>query len=267
MRSLDDVENGKDNPNRGSGSDIIEGEWAVGQGSRHDGDETGGRRLPGRPKDLEKRAAVIESARKLFLAHGLDAVSVDVIASSAGVSKATVYRHFADKESLFDAVVMSEIDKFHYPPLAPTFPGPAEYREFIRELGVLLIGFLSQPADGDLGRLLMIEAKRHPDHAALFIERGPNTTHRWLAALLATGTASGYLEITDTLTASDQLLSMWLGMHNVREQFGVATPRPPEEIAAHVGHCLDMFFRAYAPSAAAGSTPRPKAKKRPKNVN
>jgi hypothetical protein len=111
----------------------------------------------------------------------------------------------------------------------------------------------------------MIEAKRHPEHAALFIERGPNTTHRWLAALLATGTASGYLDITDTLTASDQLLSMWLGMHNVREQFGVATPRRPEEIAAHVGQCLDMFFRAYAPAKPAGSTPDFKAKKRPTN--
>ncbi len=233
------------------------------QGSRRDGDEAGGRRLPGRPKDLEKRAAVIESARRLFLAHGLDAVSVDAIASAAGVSKATVYRHFADKESLFDAVVMAEIDQFRYPPLNPTFPGPAEYREFIRELGVLLIGFLSQPADGDLGRLLMIEAKRHPQHAALFIERGPNTTHRWLAALLATGTDSGYLEITDPSAAADQLLSMWLGMHHVREQFGVVTPRRPEEIAAHVGQCLDMFFRAYAPAKPAGSTAGPKPKPTP----
>lgn len=206
---------------------------------------------------------MIESARKLFLTHGLDAVSVDSIASAAGVSKATVYRHFADKEALFDAVVTAEIDKFHYPPLAPTFPGPAEYREFILELGVSLIGFLSQPADGDLGRLLMIEAKRHPKHAALFIERGPDTTHRWLAALLAAGTAAGYLEITDTLAASDQLLSMWLGMHNVREQFGVAMPRRPEEIGDHVRRCLDMFFRAYAPRAPAGSTPDPRAKRRP----
>ncbi len=225
--------------------------------SRRDQGESG-RRLPGRPKDLEKRAAVIESARRLFMAHGLDAVSVDAIASDAGVSKATVYRHFADKEALFDAVVMTEIEKFHYPPVAPTFAGPAEYREFISELGVLLIGFLSAPSDADLGRLLMIEARRHPKHAALFIERGPNTTHRWLADLLATGTASGYLEIPDTLAASDQLLSMWLGMHNVREQFGAATPRRPEEISDHVGRCVDMFFRAYAPRTPARSTPRRK---------
>ena len=209
------------------------------------GGPTGGR-PPGRPKDLEKRAAVVAAARRLFLAHGLDSASVDAIASAAGVSKATVYRHFSDKEALFDAVVAAEIDQFRYPPADLTFGGPGEFREFIRGLGVMLIGFLSQPADGDIGRLLMIEARRHPRHAALFIERGPDAMHGWLTSLLARGTAAGYLEISDAESASDQLLSMWLGMHNIREQFGVATPRGPEEIAGHVGRCVDMFFRAYA---------------------
>ena len=56
---------------------------------------------PGRPKDMEKRAAVLEAAMALFPARGYDGVSMDAIAQAAGVSKLTVYSHFQDKDTLF----------------------------------------------------------------------------------------------------------------------------------------------------------------------
>src|SRR5437868_12962540 len=61
--------------------------------------------LPGRPKDLEKRAAILEAAMALFPDRGYDGTSVEAIAQAAGVSKLTVYSHFADKETLFGAAV------------------------------------------------------------------------------------------------------------------------------------------------------------------
>ena len=60
---------------------------------------------PGRPKDMEKRAAILDSAMLLFPSRGYDGVTMDLIAQTAGVSKLTVYNHFADKESLFAAAV------------------------------------------------------------------------------------------------------------------------------------------------------------------
>src|SRR3990167_5928983 len=60
---------------------------------------------PGRPKDMEKRTAVLEAAMVLFPSRGYDGVSMDAIAQAAGVSKLTVYSHFADKEALFGAAV------------------------------------------------------------------------------------------------------------------------------------------------------------------
>src|ERR1043165_265099 len=62
---------------------------------------------PGRPKDLEKRAAILDAAMRLFPARGYDGVSMDTIAQAAGVSKLTVYNHFEDKESLFSAAVIT----------------------------------------------------------------------------------------------------------------------------------------------------------------
>ncbi len=56
---------------------------------------------PGRPKDLAKRAAILDAAKQMFTQHGFDGVSMDQIAAAAGVSKLTVYSHFGDKEALF----------------------------------------------------------------------------------------------------------------------------------------------------------------------
>ena len=36
---------------------------------------------PGRPKDLEKRASILDAAKRLFPVHGFDGVSMDVKAS------------------------------------------------------------------------------------------------------------------------------------------------------------------------------------------
>lgn len=43
---------------------------------------------------------VLESATELFAERGIDATSVDAIAALSGVSKATIYKHWADKDAL-----------------------------------------------------------------------------------------------------------------------------------------------------------------------
>ncbi|MBP7656876.1 MAG: helix-turn-helix transcriptional regulator, partial [Pseudoxanthomonas sp.] len=63
---------------------------------------------PGRPKDLGKRAAILEAAKQLFAREGFNGVSMDQIAAEAGVSKLTVYSHFGDKDALFAAAVQAK---------------------------------------------------------------------------------------------------------------------------------------------------------------
>jgi TetR/AcrR family transcriptional repressor of mexJK operon len=55
----------------------------------------------GRPKDLEKRAKILQAAKSLFLKMGYHAANMNQIAKEAGVTKLTVYNHFQDKANLF----------------------------------------------------------------------------------------------------------------------------------------------------------------------
>jgi TetR/AcrR family transcriptional regulator len=52
---------------------------------------------------------VLDAARALFSEQGVDAVSIQAIATQAGVSKATVFHHFANKEALYIEVIRSGI--------------------------------------------------------------------------------------------------------------------------------------------------------------
>lgn len=56
-----------------------------------------------KPKD--KVEQILQGAMQEFLVHGYAGTSMDRVAASGGVSKATVYSYFTDKQGLFKALV------------------------------------------------------------------------------------------------------------------------------------------------------------------
>ena len=54
------------------------------------------------PRGLSERAhqKVLETAAELFADRGIDTTSMDAIAAKSGVSKATIYKHWSDKDAL-----------------------------------------------------------------------------------------------------------------------------------------------------------------------
>lgn len=57
------------------------------------------------------REAVFTAAADLFSRHGFDAVTVDDIARNAGVNRAMLYYHFADKLTLYREIVRRMLDE------------------------------------------------------------------------------------------------------------------------------------------------------------
>src|SRR5450755_2546846 len=66
-------------------------------------------------RSARKRLAILDAATTIFLRQGYLGTSMDEIAARAGVSKQTVYKHFADKERLFVEIVVANVDEISDP--------------------------------------------------------------------------------------------------------------------------------------------------------
>ena len=66
--------------------------------------------IPRTPAQRDRRRAILRAAEKLFADGRFDEVHMEDVARAAGVGKGTLYRYFADKESLYAGVVAAGFD-------------------------------------------------------------------------------------------------------------------------------------------------------------
>jgi AcrR family transcriptional regulator len=68
--------------------------------------------MVGKPQQRTRQTQerILAAARDLFENNGYEATSVDAVATRAGVAKATVFAHFADKASLLIAAKIQRLD-------------------------------------------------------------------------------------------------------------------------------------------------------------
>src|SRR5205085_1885592 len=57
----------------------------------------------------ERRSAILAAALEEFTARGYEGARLDDVAKRAGIAKGTIYLYFADKETLFQALVRSMV--------------------------------------------------------------------------------------------------------------------------------------------------------------
>jgi AcrR family transcriptional regulator len=78
--------------------------------------DRGRKRPPGRPRSEPARLAILRSTLKLLGENGFSDLTIEAVASHAGVGKATVYRWWPNKAALIaDAFAGSTSRKLHFP--------------------------------------------------------------------------------------------------------------------------------------------------------
>ncbi|HTL89075.1 MAG TPA: TetR/AcrR family transcriptional regulator, partial [Leptolyngbya sp.] len=129
----------------------------------------------------EKTEAILEGGMQEFLTHGYAATSMDRVAIAAKVSKATVYSHFQDKESLFTALIQRLVEQKFQSMFgeadAQLLQKPPEF--VLRRLADRMLDTgENEPQFLNFMRLIIGESGRFPQLAQTFVTHVERTAFR-----------------------------------------------------------------------------------------
>lgn len=175
----------------------------------------------------DARSRLIEAATTEFLAHGYGEANVGRIATAAGMSKKTIYKHFSSKEALLYAVMQDKIvsklddigplDLDEHPrkrlishltafaELAFSTDGVTSYRLFMSEgfrfdgMAKLYVGFISSFGIEPLAR----DLKAYVDAGRLSLDDPPLAARMLMAMVFAEPMRDAGLGIAGAPTADE----------------------------------------------------------------
>lgn len=108
-----------------------------------------------RMRGPERRAQLLEVARKVFGNHGFHTVTMDTVAREAGITKPILYDHFSSKRELYLALLEADLGLLRTR-LHAALQAPTGNRQRIRASFQAYFDFVDEHAEGF--RLLMQEA-------------------------------------------------------------------------------------------------------------
>jgi TetR/AcrR family transcriptional regulator, mexJK operon transcriptional repressor len=198
-----------------------------------------------------KVESILAAAKRSFLESGFGAVSMDAIAREAGVSKATVYAHFAGKEELFGAVIGRECEQ-HFAEFSAGELDPGDIRRSLTTIGRRFLELLLSPDALALHRLILGEVGRFPVLGHVFWRAGPDRNLGQIEAFLRSAAAARSLDVADPRLAAEQFIGLVRGETQLHHLLRIENAAAPHQIRAAVDAAVDTFLRAFGVNVAAG---------------
>lgn len=168
------------------------------------------------PRVIRSRTAALDAARTLFLRDGYTATTMEAIASQAGLTKRTLYNHYAEKEQLFNEVVaevMTYAETFarRLPEAFSAELDADNLRPRLDDLGQRLALAIVRPEVIALRRLLISESGTFPQLARTYYECAPGQVLKALASEFERLNRAGLLQIDQPQTAAAQFAYLVVG--------------------------------------------------------
>jgi AcrR family transcriptional regulator len=188
-----------------------------------------------RTRSPEAHVKVIHAALALFGERGIEAASMDAIARAAGVSKATIYNHWQDKEALL-LEVMLYVNGLHRE------PDDIDTGDLQRDIATILSrkppGEFAEARDRMMPGLIAYSAV-HPEFGTLWRRRVMDPPQRCLKKVLRRAIGRGQLREDLNL---DLAMALLLGPMLFNHIFAKGSPRPCKDIGPETA---ETFCRAH----------------------
>jgi len=197
------------------------------------------RRLP-----EERPGQIVEAALEVFSERGVAAARLEDIGKLAGVSKATIYLYFPNKEALFREMVrhtvVSKLEESER--IFETMN--ASVTETLMAFMRRYWAFIRSSEFAPLFRLIHAEIHNFPDLARFYAEEVVMRGHRLIAGIISRGIESGEFRAVDPFVAARMLTAPFV-MHGLwcthRECFASVAKKTDEQVLDEL-----MQFYLYA---------------------
>lgn len=198
----------------------------------------------GRGREGEKLKLVLDTARSVFLEHGYDRASMDMIAQEAGVSKATVYAYFETKQQLLVKLVEEEC-KAVGPAVLSELTWPLQDIETaLRTIARNFTSVFLNNRGLEFYRLMVSNVSQFPEVAAIFMKAGPDQHRAEIADFFNKAMQQGLLKIDDVDLAVKQFLGLAAADLPLTWVLALQTP-PPEKYEDMINSGVRLFLNFY----------------------
>jgi AcrR family transcriptional regulator len=188
-----------------------------------------------RTRSAEAHSKVLNAAVSLFSDRGIDATSMDAIAERSGVSKATIYKHWPDKDALA-LEVLAHIHGLDEEP--PTF-NSGDYR---RDL-IALLSYqpgIDRAIKEKIWPHLMAYSARNPAFGDAWRTRISEPARQRLITIIKRGQQEGLIrESTDPEVGVALLLGPFIYRHVFTRKLG---RKGPKDLETHVAEAFIAAF-------------------------
>lgn len=194
------------------------------------------------------REKIVVAASDVFLETGFLGASMDSVADRAGVSKQTVYAHFASKEALFIHVVEAMTGgaaRDLREDVEETFDD-RPVGDYLHQTAIDQLTIVMTPALMRLRRMVIGEVDRFPALGRSLFENGPRKSIGKLARAFTHYARLGQLDVSDPVDAATRFNWMLMGAPtNSAMLLGDAGLPTPAQIETHAAETVRVFLAAY----------------------
>jgi AcrR family transcriptional regulator len=156
-------------------------------------------------RSAERREAILAAALDEFASRGFAATRLDDVARRANVAKGTIYLHFADKETLFQELIRTELNPV-VGALEHASHADIPLRQLADQLIEVFVRGIFETRRKDVIRLVMTEGPRFPKLAEFYYREVISRVMETIRAILRRAVERGELK-TDALVRFPQLLA------------------------------------------------------------
>lgn len=182
----------------------------------------------------ESRQRVWAAAAEAFATRGFDGAKVDEIAAEAGINKAMVYYHFADKITLYRAILQDMFAAVASATAAVRDKGGDPETQLRRYVGALIHAAEQRPHFPAIWLREIAEDGRHLDEGIFAALRAVLTT---LGAILNDGVKAGIWRKVDPFLVQAGVAApvmLMLATRKVRERAGLGASGGVDALVDHV---------------------------------